>query len=137
MEKMPSLQEVPKGRGRSETRWNAMEKNVIYFDFRHGAISSFDRCFYVNPFKKTKTIVTKQDYIRRYARHLKKIISQNLQTYKLRGRERLNENKLLSINIVKKISEILGKIIHQLELLSMIYILLNLQKQYIYHVVVI
>ena len=109
MEKMPSLQEVPKGRGRSETRWNAMEKNVIYFDFRHGAISSFDRCFYVNPFKKTKTIVTKQDYIRRYARHLKKIISQNLQTYKLRGRERLNENKLLSINIVKKISEILGK----------------------------
>ncbi len=109
MEKMPSLEEVPEGRGRSATRWNTIEKNVIYLDFRHEAISAFDRCFYVKTFKKTKTIETKQDFIRKYSKNLHKIISNDLLSYNLYGHERLHKNEILSEEIVKKVSNILGK----------------------------
>ncbi len=109
MDKMPSIEDVPVGRGRSATRWNTIEKNVVYLDFRHEAISAFDRCFYVKSFKKTKTIETKQDFIRRYSKNLHKIIDKNLSAYDLYGHERIHENKVLSDEIVKKISSILGK----------------------------
>ena len=109
MEKMPSEEEVPVGCGRSETRWNPIEKNVIFLDFRHEAISAFDRFFYTSAFQKTETMKTKQDYIRRYAKNLGNIIKNNLTSYKLYKKEKLNKNELLSTDVVNKISQILGK----------------------------
>ncbi len=118
MEKMPSEEEVPVGRGRSETRWNTIEKNVIFLDFRHEAISAFDRFFYTSAFLKTKTMKTKQDYIRRYAKNLEYIIKNNLPSYKLYKVEKLNKNELLSTDIVNKISEILGKQYSQIRMIE-------------------
>ena len=109
MEKMPPLQEVPNGRGRSQTRWNTIDKNVVYLDFRHEAISAFDRFFYVTHLKKTKTIETKQDFIRKYAKNLQTIIDQGLNNYTLYRHNRVLKNELLSLDIVRKISQILGK----------------------------
>lgn len=109
MEKMPSLEEVPLGRGRSKTRWNTIEKNVVYLDFRHEAISAFDRCFYATPLKRTKTIDTKQDFIRKYAKKLQIIINSELTNYNLYGRNRVLKNELLSADTVSCISKILGK----------------------------
>ena len=109
MERMPPLEEVSEGQGRSKTRWNTIEKNVVYLDFRHEAISAFDRCFYVNSFKKTKTIESKQDFIRRYAKNLQVIINRGLNSYNLYGRNRVLKNEHLTTDIIKKISQILGK----------------------------
>ena len=60
-------------------------------------------------FKKTKTIETKQDFIRKYSKNLHKIISNDLLSYNLYGHERLHKNEILSEEIVKKVSNILGK----------------------------
>lgn len=109
MEKMPSLEDVPLGRGRSQTRWNAIDKNVVYLDFRHEAISAFDRFFYATPLKRTKTIDTKQDFIRKYARNLQIIINSGLTNYSLYGRNRVLKNELLPDDVVRSISKILGK----------------------------
>lgn len=109
MEKMPSLKDVPLEVGRSLTRWNTIEKNVIFLDFRHEAISAFDRYFYVGDLKKSKTIETKQDYIRREAKHLQKIINEDKTSYSLYNKPKLKRNEVLSQSVVEKISEILGK----------------------------
>lgn len=109
MDKMPPLEDVPEGQGRSKTRWNTIEKNVVYLDFRHEAISAFDRFFYVTHFKKTKTIETKQDFIRKYAKNLQTIINKELNSYTLYRHNRVLKNELLPTDIVKKISQILGK----------------------------
>jgi len=63
MKAMPKLEKSshpPKGR--SQTRWNAINKNVVYLDFRQ-ELSAFDKAFYFSSFIGTK--LKKQDYLRR------------------------------------------------------------------------
>jgi len=49
-------------KGRSKTRWNTINKNVVYLDFRQ-ELSAFDKAFYFSSFIGTK--LKKQDYLRR------------------------------------------------------------------------
>jgi len=107
MAPMPEAQEPYKGR--FKTRWKLIEKNIVYLDFRHEAISAFDKYFYSGKLIKTKRLQTKQDFIRARSKYLKEIINKELKTYEYYGKNRLKENKILSDEVVSKISKILGK----------------------------
>ena len=60
---------------RNSTRWKAVEKEVVYIDFR-AEISAFDKCFYFGEYTKTKKINTIQDFIRFRSSALKPGIDQ-------------------------------------------------------------
>jgi predicted ATPase len=96
-------------KGCSQTRWNTIQKNVVYLDFRHTAISAFDKCFYFGQLRKTKTIRSKQDYIRRRSRLLNKFLKQSGETYLFRNKNRVISKTNLTQDLVKKISNILDK----------------------------
>lgn len=55
---------------RTNSRWNAVNKEVVYIDFR-AEISAFDKCFYFGDFNKTTTIDSIQDFIRYRSHALK------------------------------------------------------------------
>ncbi|MDG2848672.1 AAA family ATPase [Vibrio parahaemolyticus] len=60
---------------RSTTRWKKMQKNVVYIDFR-AELSSFDKFFYFGTYKKTNSINSKQAFLRKRSKVLKKHILQ-------------------------------------------------------------
>lgn len=116
MAPMPS--DVPEGTGRTKTRWNVLKKEVVYLDFRHEAVSAFDKYFYSGNLRKTQRIKTKQDFIREKSKHLKKIIDNNLKTYVFHRMERLFGNELLPDDQVATISKILGKNYTQIRIVN-------------------
>lgn len=58
------------------TRWKAIDKNVIYLDFR-ATISAFDKFFYHSDFHT----YPKKDYLRKRSQMLKDIIDNDLKKY--------------------------------------------------------
>jgi len=106
MEKMPD----DDGRllGRSKTRWNNIEKNVVFIDFR-SEISAFDKYFYHGVLKQTITQHNKQDVIRRNSSNLKKIIENDLSRLVLRNKNVLKKNIKLKNKMVEEVSKILGR----------------------------
>lgn len=95
---------------RSKTRWNAIKKDVVYLDFRHEALSAYDRFFYCTDLLKASSrFKTKQEYIRRYSANIKEVIDEDLKSYKLYGKEKVITNRLLNSRVVNVISEILDK----------------------------
>lgn len=106
MEEMPQAKE--KLVGRSETRWNAIEKNVVYIDFRHETLSAYDKYFYTGKFN-VEDLQKKKDFIRYRSRYLHNVINGNMTKYPWHRIERISYNKFLSNEQVSKISQILDK----------------------------
>jgi predicted ATPase len=100
---------------RIKTRWKAITKDVIYFDFR-SKISAFDKCFYHLNFSKKN----KKEHIRQRSKHLKKIIDKNLTSYKLfKGqKEKVKSNIQLTEPEVDIISAILGRKYDSIQLIT-------------------
>ena len=57
-------------------RNDAIDKEVIYLDFR-SELSAFDKYFYFSNFQQSKILKSKQDVLRKYARHIKTTITEN------------------------------------------------------------
>ncbi len=112
MEKMPDLD--PKGvmpAGRSKTRWNTINKDVVIIDFR-ASLSAYDKFFYHSDLKsKLNTPKKKKEFIRTRSPHLKYVVDKGLVNYSYRMRNRVinQENYTLKDQEVKEISVILGK----------------------------
>lgn len=108
MEKMPPIEQVSVGR--LETRWNLIEKNAIYLDFR-SEISAFDKYFYHGDLKQTLRNNTKQDHIRSRSKYLKEVIELSLSSKKMyKGKkEHVYNNILLPPEQVRAISNILDR----------------------------
>lgn len=89
-----------------KTRWKAIEKNVIYLDFR-ATISAFDKFFYHSDFHT----YPKKDYLRKRSQMLKSIIDNDLKSYKPHKgkKDKLFVNTLLDANKVDLIGKILGR----------------------------
>jgi predicted ATPase len=67
------------------TRWNPVDKNVVYLDFRR-EIGAFDKYFYFGEKPNTVTMKTKQDLIRRMSKYIKLSHNSNKQcTYYKNG----------------------------------------------------
>ncbi len=92
---------------RSNTRWNAINKKVVYIDFR-SELSAFDQYFYFGDLHKTTRVNSKQDFIRRKSIYLRKIIDEHLKTFLLWSKERVFDNTLFSQNQMETASNILG-----------------------------
>ncbi|UTJ46133.1 ATP-binding protein [Atlantibacter subterranea] len=98
-----------------KTRWKAIEKNVIYLDFR-ATISAFDKFFYHSDFHT----YPKKDYLRKRSQMLKNIIDNDLKTYKPHKgkKDKLFVNTLLDKNKVDMIGKILGRKYKSIRLLE-------------------
>lgn len=94
--------------GRTETRWKAINKNVVYLDFR-AEIGAYDKFFWHGDLHRTETIKSKQDYIRHKSKYLRRVINQNLSSYQYYSKPKVQKNVLLSKAECEKVSNILGQ----------------------------
>lgn len=95
---------------RVKTRWNPINKNVEFIDFR-SALSAFDQYFYYGNLNRTKRVKSKQDYIRKQSKHLVEAIKNNSFSYNYYKTNKIIDeiNYYLSADMVENISKILGK----------------------------
>lgn len=115
MEDMP---EVPDGQqlvGRSKTRWNPIEKHVVYLE-ACDRISSFDRCLHYGGPSSERA--SRKELIRRRAPVLQKAITEDLQSYTFYSVQRITKNALLSSAKVSAISKILGRSYDEIRLVQ-------------------
>lgn len=117
MDKMPEY--IEGAQGRSKTRWNVMEKNVVFLDYR-SEISAYDKYFYHGDLTRTLKYQSKQAFLREKSQLIRHVIDHNLQTKKMyRGKkEHLFKNIILNEEYVSKISYILGKNIQQVRVIE-------------------
>lgn len=108
MMRMPDIEPDAPLIDRSRTRWNAIEKNVLYLDFR-SEIGAYDKYFWYGDFRRTERMRTKQDYIRKRSRLLRTVINGNLETYGYYNKNRIKNNTLLSPDACGVVSNILGQ----------------------------
>lgn len=103
MQGMPDTRLSP---NQLKTRWKAIDKNVLYLDFR-ATISAFDKFFYHSDFHT----YPKKDYLRKRSKLLREIIDNDLSTYQPHKgkKEKLFKNILLDENKLRIISSILGR----------------------------
>ncbi|MBU1426848.1 MAG: ATP-binding protein [Gammaproteobacteria bacterium] len=110
MEEMPPLPEGITPQGRSKTRWNTIEKNVVYLDFR-ADLSAYDKLFYHGELRnKQNSVKSKKEFIRSRSHHLQYAIQSKSSSFLYYG-ERIvaKENRLLSADELLAISTILGR----------------------------
>jgi predicted ATPase len=105
--KIDGMEPVPaeEFEGKSKDRWNPVERDVVYINMKT-TFGSFDRYFYFDEGLKESE---KREVMVREARRLKSIIKRDLKTYRLGGRERVFENRLLDEDELKAVSKILGR----------------------------
>lgn len=103
---MPELKEnASLPAGRSKTRWNAINKDVLYLDFR-AEISAFDKAFYKED--KNKSRVDKRKQLRRQSKKLKIAISEKIESQKSHGYERIFKNYIFSPVEIELVNKIVG-----------------------------
>ena len=110
MEEIPPLPEGITPQGRSKTRWNTIEKNVVYLDFR-ADLSAYDKLFYHGELRNRQSSVkSKKEFIRSRSHHLQYAIQSKSSSFLYYG-ERIvaKENRLLSADELLSISTILGR----------------------------
>lgn len=92
---------------RSKTRWNPINKEVTYIDFR-SELSAFDKCFYFGHFEKSTTIKNIKDFLRSRSKSLKKMIDKSKYPQSWNSKEVTNIYEL-SEEALKWTNKILGK----------------------------
>ncbi|WP_192631064.1 AAA family ATPase [Lysobacter sp. OAE881] len=110
MERMPELDpKKPMPPGRTKTRWNPVDKKVIYLDFR-SMLSAFDKFFYHGDMaKRTLSQSARRELIVNRAPHLKAVVEGGLTSYEFHKVERVLSNVELPGAVVEIIGRILGK----------------------------
>lgn len=106
--KIPDKKEYQDAGNKATTRWDQIDKDVIFSDCKK-YVSAFDLFFYHANFKRTAWYNTKQDFLRRRAKHLSKVIRENLFQYNKNGNNRIASNRKLSSDECQCISWIMGK----------------------------
>lgn len=112
MERMPKLLSGTKSApGRSKTRWNTIDKNVVYLDFR-SALSAFDKFFYHGELRaRPNNERNRKAFIRYRSPRIKAAADDGASSYKFFGKERIvdGENRLLTPIELNAVSTILGR----------------------------
>ena len=103
------------GMDTSKDRVSPVAKAVEYIDFR-SELSAYDSFMYFLPFYSTKSIKSKQDYVRRYSNKIKSAFESNVEISHF-GKIKSKPVVKLSDAEVKIISNILGKEYSTIELL--------------------
>jgi hypothetical protein len=92
----------------SETRWDAIKKNVVYCDCKE-YVSAYDLFFYHYNFQSTNKQKTKQDFIRNRSKLLSPVIEKNTQSYVFYQKEMVDDNVEMVKDVCKAVSEIMGE----------------------------
>lgn len=90
---------------RTKTRWKAIDKKVVYIDFR-SQLSAFDKFFYHG---SSVGSLSKKNFIRRESIHLRKVIDEEKSSYVRYGKRKVFANRLCNKSEVEQISAILGR----------------------------
>jgi predicted ATPase len=94
---------APGNKGR--TRWDTIDKSVVYIDFRQ-TLSAYDRSFY---YGAGAGFLERKDFIRRRSPLLQRAIANDLKSYSWHGTDRVQENRSLHSDEVAAVSRILGR----------------------------
>lgn len=105
---IPSKAELANANNKNKSRWDLLEKNVLFLDFKD-TVSAFDYEFYHNYFSPKKTLKTRQDKIRKESQYIKSVIDNDSTSFFHNTKERIVSNRLLSDETCKIISELLNK----------------------------
>ena len=108
MKSLPKLKVGEEYPDRSNTRWNAIDKEVVYLDFR-SEISAFDKYFYHGDLNKSQRITSKQDFLRARSEYLKQCIDSQSSSLLYYGKNRVFDNRTLDAETLKQIGFILGE----------------------------
>lgn len=93
----------------SKTRWNPVDKEVLYLDFRH-AIPAFDIHFLFNHSARDNAVEKKKSLVRRRAGRLAEVLNSKAEHHAFYGRERILEPvSELSGEELSTVSTILGR----------------------------
>ena len=106
MSDMPEIDEGQPLVGRSKTRWDPINKNVVYIE-TSDRISAFDRCFHYAGSASGKP--ARKELIRRRAPALQRVIHEDLKSFSFYGLERVSRNVLLSAKEIQHVSAVLGR----------------------------
>lgn len=125
MNRMPEAPD-PMPADRTRTRWKAIDKEVVYVDFR-AEISAFDKYFLHHDYRSRRadssrsrdSLTGRKSFIRDRAPRVKRIFERRLQSYKMGGSEWIVEPpKHLESDEVAAVSRILGRDYTAIEVLS-------------------
>ncbi len=100
--KMPPADDY---KGKAKDRWLPVRRNVVYINLKM-TFGSFDKYFYTD---EVLNGGDKRDQMKLEARRLKTIIRGKLQSYKHGPREKLFENRPLTVEELQYVSKILGR----------------------------
>lgn len=120
MQRPPPL---PKGvqvtSDRTATRWKAIQKEVVYLDFR-SQLPAFDKYFYQIPYNaRIKTLADKKSFIRRRSAHLAASLDSGRARHRHYNRERIVQPAVdLRSEQLAAISEILGRTYESITILE-------------------
>ncbi|WP_413536703.1 ATP-dependent nuclease [Carnobacterium divergens] len=104
----PTPEELSSAGNTSTTRWDLMEKNIIYCDCKE-YVSAYDLFFYHFDFQKTDTQQKKQDFIRERSVKLAEVIENQYSKYDYYRKNRVEKNEKLSSEVCRIISDIMGE----------------------------
>lgn len=97
----------PKERVRSQDRWSAVKRDVLYLNFR-GELGAFDQFFWFGQLKPN-AVHSKQEILRRRAPFLRRVIDSGDKSLVRYGKEHIFKNVAVSRADLETASDILGK----------------------------
>jgi predicted ATPase len=100
----------------TSARISPIEKEVAYIDFR-SELSAYDKFMYFQPFNNTKTIKTKQDFVRRHSLKLKKAFEEK-NVVDFYNKQMNKVAVTISQEEIEAVSFILGKNYSNIEILE-------------------
>lgn len=107
MSDVPNLKKKDLFPGRSLDRWNPVEKNVLFLNFKN-ELSAYDKYMYFGRSPNLDRIKSRQDRIRHDSKLLKNILDGVSINYYY-NRPVIEENRLLTAKELKIVSHILGR----------------------------
>jgi predicted ATPase len=118
---------TPMPEDRVETRWKAIDKKVLYIDFR-AELSAFDKYFYHNdyrsrpwaPSRARDPLLQRKELIRERSQRLKSMLDKKLSSYRAGGKKEwvLDPARTLSAAETAAVGEILGRQYASIEVVS-------------------
>lgn len=105
---MPDKEEFEKGGNSSTTRWDQINKPLVYYDCKE-YISAFDLAFYHTFVGNKGPFTSIQSYIRTKSKILAKVISDKKTSFVIDGKELIKEARNMSPDACKAVSEIMGE----------------------------
>ena len=113
----PEPKELSQAENKSKTRWDTMDKPVLFCDFKE-YISAFDMYFYNFIFEPSSKYRTKQDFLRSRSQRLSEAVDNDLESYSYFRIERIEDNYVVSDEVKGIVSDILDQEYEEIRIIN-------------------